>query len=108
MGRTFLFAAAALLVTTAALHAMGQPMVAAWVEGLDAQKRAAVSLVWLTDSLDWTVVAALWALAAWRRERPYLTAAAVATIIPSAMAAGVLTIDPTFFGGWMLAGSVTL
>jgi hypothetical protein len=108
MGRILLFAAAALLVTTAALHALGQTMVDGWVRGLEEEQRAAIGLVWMTDSIDWAVVALLWGLAAWKRERPLLIAAAIAAVIPSAMAIGILRIDPTFFGGWMLIGSVAL
>jgi hypothetical protein len=108
MGRILLFAAAMLLVTTAVIHAMGQPMVDGWVQALGDQQRAAICLVWMTDSIDWAVVAVLWVLAAWKKERAYLIAAAVAAAIPSAMAAGILRIEPMFFGGWMLIGSVAL
>jgi hypothetical protein len=97
-----------LLMTTAVIHAMGQPMVDGWVQGLEEQQKAAVRLVWITDSIDWAVVAMLWATGAWKQERACLIAAAIAAIIPSAMAAGILRIEPTFFGGWMLIGSLAL
>jgi hypothetical protein len=108
VGRILLFAAAALLLTTAGIHALGQPMVEGWVEGLEERPKAAIRLVWITDSIDWAVVAALWGLAAWKRDRAFLIAAAIAAAIPSAMAMGLMRIDPTFFGGWMLIGSLAL
>ena len=108
MGRIILFAAAALLLATAAIHASGRAMVESWTQGFDDQQAAAVSLVWTTDSIDWAVVALLWALAGWRRERGWLGAAAVAMFIPLAGGVGVTSIDYTFFGGWMLLGSVVL
>lgn len=108
MGRISLLAAALLLVATAAIHASGQPMVNGWTEGLDRRQAMAICLVWITDSIDWAVVAALWALAAWKQRRGWLDAAAVATIIPLAGGVGVMSIDHSFFGGWMIAGSVAL
>src|SRR5688500_19106998 len=108
MGRILLFAAAALLLATAIIHAGGQPMVDSWVQGLDDRQRAAIRLVWITDSIGWAVVAILWAMAGWKMERGWLGAAAVAAAIPFAMAVGIMTIDPSFFGGWMLLGSIAL
>ena len=108
MGRIFLFAAAVLLIATAAIHAGGQPMVDGWLGDLSHKQKAAICLVWITDSIDWAVVALLWALAAWKRSRGRLGAAAVATLIPLAGGVGVASIDHTFFGGWMILGSVAL
>lgn len=108
MGRILLYAAAALLLATAAIHASGQPMVNSWTAGLDYQQAAAICLVWITDSIDWAVVAPLWALAGWKQGRGWLGAAAVATFIPLAGGIGVMSIDYTFFGGWMILGSVAL
>ena len=108
MGRILLFAGAALLLATAVIHAGGQPMVDGWIQGLDHRQKAAICLVWMTDSLSWAVVACLWAMAGWRTERGWLGAAAIATLVPLATAVGILAIDPTFFGGWMLAGSIAL
>ena len=108
MGRILLFAAAALLVATAAIHASGQPMVNGWTEGLDRQQAMAICLVWITDSIDWAVVAVLWSLAGWKQRRGWLDAAAVATIIPLLGGIGVMRIDYTFFGGWMIVGSAAL
>ena len=108
MGRTLLFSAAALLLATAAIHAGGQPMVTGWTAGLDRQPAAALRLVWITDSIDWAVVALLWGLAAWKGRRGWLGAAAVAALIPLAGGVGVLGIEPRFFGGWMILASVAL
>ena len=108
MGRIRLFSAAALLLATAAIHASGQPMVNSWTEGLDHRQAMAVCLVWITDSIDWAVVALLWALAAWKQRRGWLDAAAVAMLIPLAGGIGVASIDYTFFGAWMILGSVAL
>lgn len=69
MGRVLLWAAAALLLATALIHAAGKPMVSGWVEGLEHHQAAAICLVWLTDSWDWTVTAAVWAVAAWKGGR---------------------------------------
>ena len=108
MGRVFLFAAAALLLATAIIHAGGQPMMDAWLAGLtDFQKRA-LCLVWITDSISWAVVSALWATAGWKPQREWLGAAAIAALIPLTMVVGIMAIDPGFFGGWMLLGSVAL
>ena len=79
-----------------------------WTEGLDHRQAMAICLVWITDSIDWAVVAVLWALAGWKQRRGWLDAAAVATIIPLAGGVGVMSIDYTFFGGWMIVGSVAL
>jgi hypothetical protein len=108
MGRILLYAAAALLLATAAIHASGQPMVSEWTVGLDHRQAMAICLVWITDSIDWAVVALIWALAGWKQARGWLGAAAVATLIPLAGGVGVASIDYTFFGGWMILGSVAL
>jgi hypothetical protein len=108
MGRIFLFAAAALLLATALIHAGGQPMVSEWLASLPHQQKQAMSLVWLTDSVSWAVVSAVWAIAGWRQKRDWLAASAMTALIPLAMVVGIMGIDPTFFGGWMLLGSVAL
>lgn len=108
MGRVFLFAGATLLVATAVIHAVGQPMVDGWVAALPDYQKAAICLVWITDSVSWIVAAVIWALAGWKRERAWLTASAIAAVIPLSMVVGIMGIDPSFFGGWMLLGSVAL
>jgi hypothetical protein len=106
MGRILLLLGAGLLAVTAVIHGCGQPMVDGWIQGLPEQQKLAICLVWVSDSLGWLVVAILWTVASWRRG--WLGAAAIGTAIPALTAAGILAIDPTFFGGWMLVGSVAL
>lgn len=108
MGRVLLFAGAALLALTALIHAAGKSTVSGWVEGLDHFPAAAICLVWLTDSWDWTVTAAVWAIAAWKGGRGWLGASAVLCLLPVGMIVGIMGIEPTFFGAWMLIGSVAL
>jgi hypothetical protein len=108
MGRILLYAAAALLAATAILHASGQPMVDGWVAGLPEFQKQALCLVWLTDSVSWVVVASVWAMAGWKQERGWLGASVLAALIPLSMVVGIMGIDPTFFGGWMLLGSNVL
>jgi hypothetical protein len=107
-GRPFLVAGTVLLSATAAIHMAGQPMVEGWLEGLDEQQRAGLCLMWMAVAFDWIVTAVLWGLAAWWLCREWLITASVAAAIPLAVAMGVISIDPRFFGGWMLAGSVGL
>jgi hypothetical protein len=108
MGRILLFLGAALLLTTAVIHALGQPMIDGWLDGLSHKQKAAICLVWVTDSISWAVVAALWAIAGWKPQPAWKSAAAVACAIPAITAAGIIAIDATFFGAWMLVGSVAL
>jgi hypothetical protein len=107
-GRLLFVLAALLLLATAGLHAMGEAMLDRWLAGLGERERSGIALMWLGASVSWTVVALIWLVAAWRRERGWLGASALAGLTPLSMAAGVLRIDPGFFGGWMLAGSVCL
>ncbi|MGD9968185.1 MAG: hypothetical protein AB7T59_16825 [Hyphomonadaceae bacterium] len=106
LGRLSLALAAMLLLATACIHALGLPMASRWGEGLGHQEHLAICFMWAHASASWGVVALLWAVTAWRRWPP--GPAALAVLIPAYGAAGVLYIDPTFFGGQMLAGSVVL
>ena len=106
MGRILFLLGAALLAATAVIHGCGQPMVDSWLQGLSEKQKLAICLVWVTDSLSWLVVGVLWAVAGFRQS--WLGAAAVGALIPALTAAAILAIDPTFFGGWMLVGSVVL
>lgn len=83
-------------------------MVEGWLGGLDEKQRAGLSLVWLAIAFDWVITAVLWGLAAWWLCRAWLITAFVAAAIPLSMSVGLLAIEPTFFGAWMLAGSVGL
>ncbi len=106
MGRFVLGAAAVLLIATAIIHAMGLPMASAWGEDLGRFQHLAICLFWIAASVSWAAVAIVWSVTAWRRGPRW--PAAVVTLIPLHAAAGVLYIDPTFFGGQMLAGSVVV
>jgi hypothetical protein len=106
LGRTILAAGGVLLLATACVHAMGLPMASAWGEGLGRFQHLAICLFWIAASVSWAAVAVLWAVTAWRRGPRW--PAAIVTLIPLHAAAGVLYIDPMFFGGQMLAGSVLL
>lgn len=108
MGRILLFAAAVLLLVAGIIHAAGQSMVDGWVSALPEFQKQAICLVWVTDSVSWAAVAAIWAIAGWRQDRGWLGASAVGILIPLSTAAGIMGIDPTFFGGWMLLGSIAL
>ena len=108
MGRILLLAGAALLAVTAIIHALGQPMVDGWVDGLSHQQKAAICLVWISDSIAWLVVASLWVVAGLSRQRAWIGAATIGTAIPTITAVGILLIDHTFFGGWLLALSSVL
>jgi hypothetical protein len=107
LGRTILAAGGVLLLAAACIHAMGLPMASGWGEGLGRQEHQAICLMWANASVGWAVVSLLWLVTAWRRGA-WLGAAAVAALIPAYGGAGVMYIDPTFFGGQMLAGSVLL
>lgn len=108
MGRGLVWLGALLLAATAGIHAGGVSMVAGWAAGLGPREAAALRLVWLSDSLDWAVVASLWAIAGWRGGPGWTGAAAVAGLIPLAAGIAVFALDPGFFGGWMLLASCAL
>lgn len=108
LARGLLLAAALLLLGTAALHAAGGRMVAGWTADFDAQRQAALRLVWLTDSFDWGVTAAAWLIAARYPTTSWRGAAMLLALIPAACAVGILFIEPRFFGAYLLLGSVAL
>ena len=83
-------------------------MIDEWISDLPEDQKLALCLVWVTDSVSWAVVSALWAMAGWKQERGWLGASAIAIVIPASMIVGIMSIDPTFFGAWMLLGSVAL
>ncbi len=107
MGRMILLAAAALLLATAGIHAMGLPMASSWGEALGRQEHLAICLLWLQASVSWGVTALIWAATA-TRFQSWRGAATLSLLVPAHGAVGVLYIDPTFFGGYMLAASVAL
>jgi hypothetical protein len=107
-GRVLLGLGALLLLATAVIHAMGQAMMDSWIQGLSERQKAGLCLMWIAASISWAVVALIWGVAAWRQERGWLGASAVAALIPLSVAVGIMRIDSTFFGGWMLFGSIAL
>lgn len=107
-GRAFIVTGTVVLLMTSAIHASGLPMIDGWLQGLGPQQRAGLNLVWVAVAFDWLITAALWGLAAWWLCREWLITASVAAAIPLAMAVGIISIEPSFFGGWLLLGSVVL
>lgn len=108
VGRALLITGGIVLLATAAIHSTGAAMVDRWTIDLDEQPRAALRLVWLTDSFDWAVVATGWLIAAARPGTSWRFAAALLALIPLAAAFGIVRIEPTFFGGHLVLGSVVL
>ena len=108
LGRALLVAGALLLLATAAIHATGTQMIAGWTTDFEPFQRYALQLVWLTDSFDWAVVAAAWLIAARYPSTSWSGAAMLLALIPAACAAGILFIEPRFFGAYLLLGSVGL
>lgn len=106
MGRLLLLLGASLLLATAAIHALGYAMVSSWLEG---DRGEILKVAWFTFSIDWAVVALIWAYCGWRDDRRLRPVIWAAAIIPAASAIGlVATVGPAFFGVWMLVGAVTL
>jgi hypothetical protein len=108
MGRIFLAAGAVVLLLTAGIHASALPLVYQWTAALPHSQHDAMYLFWMTASVDWTMAALLWAIAAWRQTGGWLAAAALPTFIPLFAGIGVMSIEPGFFGGQMLVGSALL
>jgi len=105
LGRALLVAGAVLLLGTAALHASGCEMVAGWLEELPHQQSRGLQLVWLTDSLSWAIVASAWLVTAYRPDQSWRRASVVLSAIPLLTGAGIVFIDPTFFGGYLVLAS---
>lgn len=105
VGRSLLVAGAALLFGTAGLHAMGTQMISEWSAALEERQQAALRLVWLTDSISWAVAAVMWLIAASRPNPSWRAAAAVVALIPLLAAVGIIRIDPSFFGSYLLLAS---
>jgi hypothetical protein len=108
LGRGLLLVAVLLLGATAALHASGCGMVAGWTADLPRQQSQGLQLVWLTDSLSWIVAAVAWIIASVRPNRSWQLISLLLASIPLLTGAGILFIEPSFFGGYLLIGSGTL
>lgn len=107
-GRTLLLLGALLLLATAAFHAAGCNMVAGWLEELPHQQSQGLQFVWLTDSLSWVVTALAWLVAGYRGAHSCAGVAILMSSIPLLTGAGILWIDPAFFGGCLLLASSAL
>jgi len=104
--RIFLGLGAALLLATAAIHASGHSMVEPWLDG---QRGAVLSLLWFTLSIDWVLVALVWAWGAARPDPRLALPAGILAFVPAVAAIQILVAaGPGFFGIWLLAGSAAL
>ena len=106
--RTFLWIASAILVATAAFHAMGWFLAGSQFAG---PTRPLVELIWFSVDVDWLVVAALWFFAGYGGASLLRPLVMISAIIPLAAAIGMfLVIGPAFFGLWLhaLAGAVAI
>ena len=108
LGRALLVVGALLLLATAIFHAAGVQMIAGWTTDFEPFRRSALQLVWLTDSFDWAVVAVGWLIAARYPTSSWRSAAMLLALIPAACAAGILFIEPRFFGAYLLLASIGL
>lgn len=108
LGSALLVAGALLLLATAAIHATGTQMIAGWAADFEPFRRYALQLVWLTDSFDWAVVALAWLIAARYPTSSWRSAAMLLAFIPAVCAIGILSIEPRFFGAYLLLGSISL
>ena len=104
--RWFLIAGAVLLIATALFHSTGLSMVSGWLPGMRGQ---VLSLLWLTPVADWSVVAILWIIAAWRLRSDLRLIVLVSAIVPAFAAVGLFMVAGTSHPGpFMLAGAATL
>jgi hypothetical protein len=105
-GRMLLGAGALLLALTAAVHALGSAMVSSWLEG---ERGLVLRMLWFVPSIDWIVVALVWAYAAFRPDARLAWLVWLTAIIPFSIA--IMLISSAgfgFFGIWMLLGAVAL
>jgi hypothetical protein len=98
--------AAALLLATALFHGSGGAMVSGWLSG---QRGEMLKALWYLPSLDWLVVAVLWAWAAAKPSpslAPFLLIAALIPLGAALLVAGAVGFG--FPGVWMLLGAAAL
>ena len=104
--RWLLVAGAVLLIATALFHSTGLSMVSGWLPGMRGQ---VLSLLWLTPVADWSVVAILWLIAAWRLRSELRLIVLVSAIVPAFAAAGLFIVAGTSHPGpFLLAGAAIL
>ncbi len=106
LGRVLLTLAAAALIGTAAFHAMGGGMVAAWLGG---ERGLVLQTLWYVPSLDWAAVGLAWLFLAWRGSQRLAPLVWVLALIPGGAAAMIAyALGPSFLGFWLLAGATLL
>ncbi|HEV2568368.1 hypothetical protein [Sphingomonas sp.] len=106
LGRGLLGLAAVLLLATALFHGSGGSMVSSWLTG---QRGEMLQALWYLPSLDWLVVALVWAFVAARPSGPAATLALILALLPAGAALLVSgAVGWGFPGVWMLAGAAVL
>ena len=104
--RACLGAAAALLLATALFHGSGGSMVSDWLPG---QRGEMLRTLWYLPSLDWSIVALVWAAVAVRPSSAAATLSLILTLIPASATLLVSgAVGWGFPGVWMLAGSALI
>lgn len=104
--RWLLVAGAVLLIATALFHSTGLSMVSGWLPGTRGQ---IVSLLWLAPVADWSVVALLWIISAWRLRSDMRLIVLVSAIVPAIAAVALFIVVGTSHPGpFMLAGAALL
>jgi hypothetical protein len=103
--RPWLLGAAALLAVTAVFHATGFFEARGWVGGRPGDF---VALLWIVPTIDWLVLAAIWAYAAFRGTAAMRVVLYMTTIIPVAVAIAMLVAIGFHPGVLLLAASAVL
>jgi hypothetical protein len=104
--RLLLTLGALLLLVTAAFHANGLAMVGAWFND---ERAGVMRMLWLTPTIDWTLVALFWVFVAARPRAELRVLVIAAALLPLASAVGLfVAVGAAHPGPLMLAGSAAL
>jgi hypothetical protein len=104
--RILLGLAALLLIATAVFHATGLPMAAGWFSD---ERAGIMRMLWLTPTIDWSLVALFWAYVAAGARADLRLLAVAAAIVPGASAALLFSVVGLAHPGpAMLAGATAL
>ena len=104
--RILLALGALLLFATALFHGSGVGTVSNWLQG---DRGRIVEMLWNLPAIDWTVVAAVWAVAALRPDRHFAPIIWLTALIPLTVALMLIAaVGGGFPGVWMLLGAVLL
>ena len=104
--RILLALGALLLLATAAFHATGLAMVSAWFSD---ERAGIMRLLWLTPTVDWTLVALFWAYVALKARADLRMLAIAAALVPTIAAIGLFrAIGTAHPGPFMLGGAAAL